>query len=237
MNFKTTALTAIPALILSTSVNAALITVSPDSVNRIIGLAFVDTHFNDLFSTHSSSGQTTLLSLTNASLLTALQTELGFAANYTINSATLTVGAITDNYAPTGGMNVYTALTAWNPNDVTYNNADVAGLVSWSAPGLAAGVDYSAIAADTGVIAANGYQTVWTGLGSTLQSWLDGSTTNNGLFFADTGFTLGENEETLATNVYWTIDAQISAVPVPAAAWLFGSGLLGLVGVARRKKA
>lgn len=30
--------------------------------------------------------------------------------------------------------------------------------------------------------------------------------------------------------------AEVSAVPVPAAAWLFGSGLLGLVGVARRKK-
>ena len=29
----------------------------------------------------------------------------------------------------------------------------------------------------------------------------------------------------------------VSAVPVPAAAWLFGSGLLGLVGIARRKKA
>ena len=28
-----------------------------------------------------------------------------------------------------------------------------------------------------------------------------------------------------------------SAIPVPAAVWLFGSGLLGLVGVARRKKA
>ena len=28
----------------------------------------------------------------------------------------------------------------------------------------------------------------------------------------------------------------ISAVPVPAAIWLFGSGLIGLVGVARRKK-
>lgn len=28
----------------------------------------------------------------------------------------------------------------------------------------------------------------------------------------------------------------ISAVPVPAAAWLFGSGLIGLIGVARRKK-
>ncbi len=31
--------------------------------------------------------------------------------------------------------------------------------------------------------------------------------------------------------------AGVSAVPVPAAVWLFGSGLLGLVGVARRKKA
>jgi hypothetical protein len=29
----------------------------------------------------------------------------------------------------------------------------------------------------------------------------------------------------------------IQAVPVPAAVWLFGSGLLGLVGIARRKKA
>jgi len=28
---------------------------------------------------------------------------------------------------------------------------------------------------------------------------------------------------------------QISAVPVPAAVWLFGSGLLGLVGISRRK--
>jgi hypothetical protein len=29
----------------------------------------------------------------------------------------------------------------------------------------------------------------------------------------------------------------VSAIPVPAAVWLFGSGLLGLVGMARRKKA
>ena len=33
----------------------------------------------------------------------------------------------------------------------------------------------------------------------------------------------------------WTMDIQ--EVPVPAAVWLFGSGLLGLVGVARRRKA
>lgn len=37
----------------------------------------------------------------------------------------------------------------------------------------------------------------------------------------------------------WDFDITVAAaaVPVPAAAWLFGSGLLGLVGVARRKKA
>jgi len=33
------------------------------------------------------------------------------------------------------------------------------------------------------------------------------------------------------------LEGTISAVPVPAAVWLFGSGLLGLVGVARRRKA
>ena len=32
-------------------------------------------------------------------------------------------------------------------------------------------------------------------------------------------------------------DCSVAAVPVPAAAWLFGSGLLGLFGIARRKKA
>ena len=32
-------------------------------------------------------------------------------------------------------------------------------------------------------------------------------------------------------------DPVVSAVPVPAAVWLFGSGLIGLIGIARRKKA
>ncbi len=34
----------------------------------------------------------------------------------------------------------------------------------------------------------------------------------------------------------WFYRTDISNVPVPAAAWLFGSGLLGLIAVARRKK-
>jgi hypothetical protein len=36
---------------------------------------------------------------------------------------------------------------------------------------------------------------------------------------------------------YASFNGTVSAVPVPAAVWLFASGLLGLVGVARRKQA
>ena len=35
----------------------------------------------------------------------------------------------------------------------------------------------------------------------------------------------------------WRLEGVMSTVPVPAAVWLFGSGLLGLVGVARRRAA
>ena len=42
---------------------------------------------------------------------------------------------------------------------------------------------------------------------------------------------------TEAANRSGTIDFAVATVPVPAAVWLFGSGLLGLIGVARRKKA
>jgi hypothetical protein len=45
--------------------------------------------------------------------------------------------------------------------------------------------------------------------------------------------TSGSGISTNTTTINW----QIQAVPVPAAAWLFGSGLLGLAGTARRRKA
>ena len=38
---------------------------------------------------------------------------------------------------------------------------------------------------------------------------------------------------------FWVmhLEGTVSAVPVPAAVWLFGSGLISLIGIARRKKA
>ena len=38
-------------------------------------------------------------------------------------------------------------------------------------------------------------------------------------------------------NAHANFDFKVAPIPVPAAVWLFGSSLLGLVGVARRKKA
>lgn len=35
--------------------------------------------------------------------------------------------------------------------------------------------------------------------------------------------------------IYKNESVEVSAIPVPAAAWLFGSGLIGLIGLARRK--
>ena len=48
----------------------------------------------------------------------------------------------------------------------------------------------------------------------------------------------GFNESiTPASQRYWVVATIAPPVPIPAAAWLFGSGLLGLVGMARHKKA
>jgi len=56
--------------------------------------------------------------------------------------------------------------------------------------------------------------------------------TNTGIGDARNAF---EYRVTLATAASSTIQASIQVVPVPAAVWLFASGLLGLVGIARRK--
>ena len=54
-------------------------------------------------------------------------------------------------------------------------------------------------------------------------------------------FTMGTGVQTngiKSSNRYaWAVQSgDVSAVPVPAAVWLFGSGLVGLIGVARRKR-
>lgn len=71
------------------------------------------------------------------------------------------------------------------------------------------------IAGTTNMTTGSSWNPVWTS-----GTW-DPSNNNNPGFFLRRSFTATSNVDTF--------------VPVPAAAWLFGSGLLGLVGVARRR--
>lgn len=49
-------------------------------------------------------------------------------------------------------------------------------------------------------------------------------------------FGLSEHSNTATNSALGIDNIKVSAVPVPAAVWLFGSAILGLVGVGRRKK-
>jgi len=72
-------------------------------------------------------------------------------------------------------------------------------------------------------------------------------TQESSVFTASNSFTGNLAYDLMAVNVNFSLSANSTVgisgfveqmvVPVPAAAWLFGSGLIGLIGVARRKKA
>jgi len=108
-------------------------------------------------------------------------------------------------------------------NSVTINTAvyeflpDGGGLLS---PGL-----WGTIGFDTFGTAPTGNMTIATIDLTVLTAGTSSLVIQNSQFFDD-----------VSTQLDPTLDAgAISSVPVPAAAWLFGSGLLGLVGVARKK--
>jgi len=90
--------------------------------------------------------------------------------------------------------------------------------------------------ADTG-----GANVAWTGgttvaLGDTV-GW--GSDTDLSVSFENdlSANTLNVGEKAQIAKKFGAIGLVVNPVPVPAAVWLFGSGLLGLAGIARRKKA
>ena len=64
-------------------------------------------------------------------------------------------------------------------------------------------------------------------------------TETNGLFSITGAFSISSDAFPTNPNIFihTMMGLEVSAVPIPAAVWLFGSGLLGLIGIARRKRA
>lgn len=65
-------------------------------------------------------------------------------------------------------------------------------------------------------------------------------TQNNSSFAWRFNFAAGVQDVNgkVVNHLAWAVHAgDVSAVPIPAAVWLFGSGLLGLMGIAKHKKA
>ena len=79
----------------------------------------------------------------------------------------------------------------------------------------------------------NADPTVWT---SFVFSGTTGPDVSGGVTL-QLGATTGGGDGSFADVFYDNIVIDVAAVPVPAAVWLFGSGLIGLVGVARKRNA
>jgi len=77
----------------------------------------------------------------------------------------------------------------------------------------------------------NGNTTLTVDFGSTMSFPASGA-----VFNLPEGFSVNSADGAIVNNL-WIDPRPAAVVPIPAAVWLFGSGLLGLIGVARRKEA
>ncbi len=130
-------------------------------------------------------------------------------------------------FTPTGregnAIGFYTAIgtAPWNiiPDDAVTGETDYASFTT----GTQSAVKGKTSVSMTGsVLQDTGTADEWTGV------IISANKVNGETWF---GF-----DNTLYTEQFNITITKVPAVPVPAAAWLFGSGLLGLVGVARRRK-
>jgi len=150
------------------------------------------------------------------------------------NSSTLTMSGL----APYTLSDPLTILTDFTP-DLSFNlTSDAAGVGTLSVTGSetlsASFTNLSVVYTDLLGLTTLQFNADLTYTGGTLVGSLGGGRIEGSLF-ANLGFSNGQSllgETFTASGGIAKIGA---VVPVPAAVWLFGSGLLGLVGIARRK--
>lgn len=233
------------SLLLTSAASASVISVSAGKDTTILDNGRVNGTGQALFTGRTGSGV-----LRRGLLWFDLS---GIAAGSVINSVTLSMyvnslgsGASTDLHtvhrlqqdwneaangsggATTGGGGGVTAVAG----DATWTNS---GYGAW-----AAGGNFNPAESDSLLIGTLGLQNfTGAGLVADVQDWVD-----NGNNF---GWILIGNEQNNSSSKrfnarehesgnYPTLTIDYTPVPVPAAVWLFGSGLLGLLAIARRKQ-
>jgi hypothetical protein len=142
-------------------------------------------------------------------------------------------GSMTGSIDGSGGMS-FTPTGRWG---IAAGYATSLGHLEWNRESVAnptAGL-YKSFTTGTSTNLNKGATPAYSQTGSALADAGAGMWTGTLVSVGNIGSTWGAFNKQQYTEL-WDIKITASAVPVPAAVWMFGSGLLGLVGVARRRK-
>ena len=195
-------------------------------------------------STYGNTTGTGTATLSDTGVLTLTMTETGVTPNiggpggfnYTMTTTEIFNGTIVGGAFKAPGTTVppyATVVGTLTPTSCVDNNTNVACTPLNTAPANFTNVRDTcvAIAATTQAAPVGGVAVVQPALGacSALTTTLGGGGILRGNFNSGGGTTPNINNYTFS-------NFTPSTIPVPAAAWLFGSGLLGLAGTARRRR-
>ena len=186
-------------------------------------------------------------SIAPSSITTTFAAESTFdSSNYswTIVGTTSTTNELVAA-PPGGGSAVYAdtgivTLSSGAPSAVSIANhsslgSEITGIAGWlsTVAGLAGGSESVVIANDSADIYSSGQQAAFHS--AQMQTGSGGSYQLNTMFYSESDSPLAPIDLNGGSVFGVSFDGTTAAVPVPAAAWLFGSALAGLT-VARRRK-
>ena len=216
------------------------------SLSNSAQASFVIDDFN-VDSTSSVTDNTVGGSITGPSVIDGANIVMNGVPGWTRTlTADLTAGDTMDTVVCENCKAGHVTMGGGNSNGIgTYTYAGSAiDLSSYIKLGFDWGADLAGASVD--IIVGDGSST------STAASWSSlaatgGSAPGNLVMQALMGITWGSVNSSAVTEIQFAVkgvqnldsiidNISLSPVPVPAAVWLFGSGLLGLIGIARRKK-